>query len=104
VTASKYHAVKVRDPQFGSFDSKKEYRHWLDLVLMEQAGAISDLERQVPYELSVNGQRICRYVADFRFTRDGQVVVVDAKGVRTRDYVLKSKLMLAIHGIAIEEV
>lgn len=45
------------------------------------------------------------YVADFVYTiaETGENVVEDSKGVRTKDYIIKRKLMLAVHGIRIKE-
>jgi hypothetical protein len=48
-----------------TFDSQKEARHWQLLKLLEGAGAIAGLQRQVPYRLEVNGLRVCTYRADF---------------------------------------
>jgi hypothetical protein len=111
----------------GKFDSKKEYQRWLELKVLERAGHIRDLRRQVSYELipaqyesfqrfsKRNGDplkdgRKCiekrvTYVADFVYhdnilKRD---VVEDTKGFRTDDYVIKRKLMLWVHGIRIYE-
>ena len=44
------------------------------------------------------------YIADFVYYRDGEYVVEDAKGVRTKEYIIKRKLMLYVHGIKIKEV
>jgi hypothetical protein len=107
-----------------TFDSKKE-RHWyFNLSALQKAGEISDLRLQVPYELipaiyeteekqlktKVKQvprcvQRAVRYVADFVYKdKDGNEVVVDAKGVRTKEYILKKKMMRAFLGITIKEV
>ena len=104
---NKYGAKKVTDPVTGEvFDSKKEYYRWCELKLMERAGKISDLQRQVKYELipKQNGERACTYVADFVYIdSDGNTVVEDTKGVRTDAYRIKRKLMLFVHGIKIKE-
>ena len=47
---SKYHAKKVKDGDL-VFDSRKEYRRWQELLLLEKAGVIKGLRRQVKYEL-----------------------------------------------------
>ena len=93
------------------FDSKKEYIRYRELALLEKAGQISDLKRQVKYELipsqRVNGkvvERACTYVADFVYTENGKTVVEDTKGFRTKDYIIKRKLLLYVHGIQIQEV
>lgn len=109
---SKYrNATTVIDGEV--FDSKKEAARWQELKLLERAHEISNLRRQVVYELlpnqySADGkkllERAVRYVADFVYEENGKTVVEDAKGVRTVAYILKRKLMLFIHGIRIKEV
>lgn len=51
-------------------------------------------------------ERACRYIADFVYTDNetGLTVVEDTKGVRTKEYIIKRKLMLAVHHIRIKEV
>lgn len=106
---SKYRSKKV---EYGGekFDSKRELQRWLELRLMLRAGQISDLRRQVPFELipkqkDPDGKavRAVSYVADFVYTQNGRQVVEDAKGARTRDYIIKRKLMLSVHGIWVRE-
>lgn len=106
---AKYHNRKVtRDGE--TFDSAKEYRRFCELRLLERAGAVTDLRRQVKFELipaqRIDGkvvERACSYVADFVYQENGQQVVEDAKGMRTQEYRLKRKLMLWVHGIRIRE-
>ncbi len=111
------------------FDSKREAKRYQELKLLEKCGAISDLKRQVVYELvptqreestrvytkgRKKGQTIVgkviekaiTYRADFTYidTATGKKVVEDAKGMRTKDYIMKRKLMLFFHGIKIQEV
>ena len=104
---NKYGAKKVTDPNTGEvFDSKKEYYRWCELHLLQRAGKIADLQRQVKYELipKQDGERACYYVADFVYKdADGNTVVEDTKGVRTDAYKIKRKLMLQVHGIRIKE-
>lgn len=81
------------------------------MLLLERAGAIQHLRRQVKYEL-IPSQRIagkvveraCSYVADFVYQQDGQTVVEDTKGFKTPEYIIKRKLMLWVHGIRIREI
>lgn len=71
-----------------------------------RAGKLSDLKRQVKYELIPKQvwERACTYVADFVYIdSDGNTVVEDTKGVRTDAYRIKKKLMLWVHGIRIKE-
>jgi hypothetical protein len=108
----KYHNKKVvRDGE--TFDSVKEYHHWIELCLMEKAGLISDLQRQVKYVLIPSQkegkktiERECSYKADFVYTDNetGETVVEDVKGMRTEVYKIKRKLMLWVHHIKIVEV
>ena len=93
------------------FDSAKEARRYGELVLLERAGQISDLKRQVRFELIPtqyeNGkcvERAVHYVADFVYKENWKEIVEDTKGVRTKDYIIKRKLMLYVHGIRIKEV
>ncbi|PWC97048.1 hypothetical protein TSO5_05720 [Azospirillum sp. TSO5] len=100
--ANKYGAKRTKVDGIW-FDSAAEARRWPVLKLEERAGLITRLERQVPYELVVNNQPICKWIADFRYVRDGETVVEDCKGARTRDFIIKSKLMKALYGIRILE-
>lgn len=119
----KYNAHKVTTA-FGKFDSSHEYNVFLNLLDKQERGLISDLHRQVEYELipaqyekvikhlkkrdkevEVCVEKKCSYYADFTFTDcDGKFHVLDAKGMKTDVYKLKKKLMLWRHGIKIEEV
>lgn len=104
------------------FDSKKEYRRWKELILLLKAGEISKLQRQVKYVLipaqrepDIRGprggirpgkliEREVAYIADFVYTDNaGQTVVEDCKGMRTKEYIIKRKLMLHEYGIRIKE-
>ena len=102
----KYNNTKIRvDGRL--FDSKAEAARWQELQLLERAGEITELERQVEYELipKQKGERAAKYIADFRYVdHEGKVVVEDTKGVRTPAYILKRKLMLRVHGIRVREV
>lgn len=88
------------------FDSKKEAARWGQLVLMERAGVIQGLRRQVPFVLidkSIHGRAI-KYVADFSYMQDGVEIVEDAKGYRTEVYKLKRRMMAERYGIIVKEV
>ena len=103
---AKYNNTKIRvDGRL--FDSKAEAARWQELCLLERAGEITELERQVEYELipKQKGERAVKYIADFRYVdHEGETVVEDTKGVRTPVYILKRKLLLWVHGIRIREV
>lgn len=88
-----------------AFDSRKEANRYAELKLLERCKAIEELQLQVPFELIPKqpGERACVYKADFVYRENGQLVVEDAKGVRTKDYIIKRKLMLYLHGIKIKE-
>jgi hypothetical protein len=91
------------------FDSAKEAKRYSELKVMLKAVEIGMLEMQVPFELKVEGNKVCRYVADFRYidSRTGELVVEDVKSDFTRKlptYRLKKKLMKQILGIIIKEV
>ena len=89
------------------FDSKAEAARWQELQLLERAGEVSGIERQVTYELIPKqpGERAVKYIADFRYkTKEGQTIVEDVKGFKTEVYKIKRKLMLHVHGIRVVEV
>lgn len=99
---SKYGNVKTEVNGL-RFDSILEARTWGKLQLLEKAGEIHDLQRQVPYDLVVNGTKVCRYVADYRWLdKNGMPHVGDAKGHITKDFRLKAKLFFALNGFEIE--
>lgn len=124
---NKYHAQKITvDGQ--TFDSKKEYGRWCELKLLERAGKISGLRRQVCFELIPaqyetverygktgrlpDGKKCVEhavnYVADFVYTENGKMVVEDVKGCKARNayyiYSLKRKMMRYIKGIVVREI
>lgn len=91
------------------FASKAELRRYGELKLMEKAKEITDLKVHPEYYLQVNGIQICRYVGDFAYWTNGEpgtrrYIVEDVKGVRTRTYSLKKKLMFACLQINVEEI
>lgn len=96
-----------------TFDSKLEARRYTELKLLEKAGEISDLKLQVEYALIPSQkqnnkvvERPVKYKADFVYTDNstGEIVVEDTKGMKTREYILKRKMMLYFYGIRIKEV
>ena len=87
------------------FDSRSEAVRWTVLKTMQAAKIISGLQRQVRYKLIVNGQLVTTYVADFVYTDlHGKQVVEDVKGVRTREFIMKAKLLKALHNISVVEI
>lgn len=133
MAANKFHAKKVKDPVTGYvFDSKKESIRWCELRIMESAGRITNLRRQVTFELIPTQREECtelykagpqkglpkpgavieqstRYVADFVYCDAfGNTVVEDTKGYKKGAaydlFVIKRKLMLWVHGIKVREI
>lgn len=123
----KYYNIKTRSSDGIVHDSGKEAHRWEQLLLMKKAGEIYNLRRQVRFELlpaqyhtverfSKTGQRLkeqklllerkVEYVADFVYTdtKTGETIVEDTEGVKTKDYIIKRKLMLAVCGIRVREV
>ena len=118
---SKYHSkMVIRDGE--KYDSVKEYKRHQELLLLQRSGVIQDLQRQVEFVLIpaqrepdavgvrggiIKGKTIeqkCCYIADFVYTENGKQIVEDTKGFKTKDYILKRKMMLYFHGIKIKEV
>ena len=121
-TARKYGNRKVRY-KGAVYDSRKEARRAAELALLEKAGKITDLQEQVKFELIPSqrepdtiGKRggikkgkvieqAVYYIADFVYTDEqGRRIVEDTKGFKTKDYIIKRKLMLYVHGIRITEI
>jgi transcriptional antiterminator len=106
------------------FDSRRERNRYIILSALQRAGEISDLRMQVTYELLPAiyemeekqlktkvkmvqrcAQRAVHYIADFVYKdKEGNEVVEDTKGMRTKEYLLKKKMMRALLGIQIKEV
>lgn len=113
---NKYHNRKGQTHDGYVHDSRKEAVRWMELKLLERGGAITDLKRQmkfvlIPTQYGTDGngkkkllERECSYVADFVYKENGKIVVEDTKGYRTKDYVIKRKLMLSVYGVRIKEV
>lgn len=79
------------------FASKAESRRYSELKALERAGVISHLELQPRFPQIVNGHHVCSYTGDFRFLENGKSVTEDVKGLKTAEYKLKRKLLLATH-------
>ncbi|MGL5681702.1 MAG: DUF1064 domain-containing protein [Marinifilaceae bacterium] len=101
---------KFNNTKVGNHASKKEHNRANELKFLEQQGIISNLREQVKYELvplqPLNkgySERSVTYVADFVYIREGVEIVEDTKGFRTREYVIKRKLMKYFHNIEIKE-
>lgn len=110
MTQSKYRNRKTTVDGV-TYDSAKEARRGAELRLLERAGKIQDLCAQVKYTLipaqKRDGkviERAVTYIADFVYKENGETVVEDAKGVRTKEYIIKRKLMLWEYGIQVREV
>lgn len=119
--ANKYGSRKITKDGM-TFDSLREYRRFCELRLLEKAGQITDLRRQVkfvlvpaqygPDSIGKRGgvkrgkliEREVSYVADFVYAEGEKQVVEDSKGFRTKDYIIKRKLMLWVHGIQVKEI
>ena len=124
---SKYKNKKVFLPDGTVFDSEKEYKRWCELRLLEKAGVIKNLQRQVPFVIFPTqyeevarfskktgkqlksktkvAEKVCLYYADFTYLENENLVVEDVKSEATRTelYKIKRKLLLERYGIKIKE-
>lgn len=90
-----------------TFDSKAEARRWGELRLLERAGQINGLERQVSIELApsvkyegeARAKPALRIVVDFAYMERGSRVLEDTKGMRTAVFQVKRHLLKAFHGL-----
>ncbi len=100
---SKYGNVKTKI-NGQTFDSKKEATRYIVLKSYQTQKKISGLKTQVPFKIEINGELVCKYVADFvYYDQNGKKIVEDTKGMKTAIYKLKKKLMKAVLGIEIVE-
>ncbi|MBR5227491.1 MAG: DUF1064 domain-containing protein [Clostridia bacterium] len=108
IGTNKYHNKKCKYNDI-TFDSKKERNFYIMFEKMQKNGQISDLKRQVEFELQpgfvFQGKKIrpIKYIADFTYIYKGKLHIVDTKGVRTDVYNLKKKMMM-YKGYEIEEL
>lgn len=125
---SKYGSIKVTTSDGITHDSQKEANRWCELKLLERAGKITDLSRQVAFELipaqyesvprvSKSGKQLkdkqvlieksVKYIADFVYREGGKLVVEDVKSPATakkESYIIKRKLMYWVYGIKVRQV
>ena len=110
--AHKYNARKTTIDGI-TFDSMAEARRYSELLLLERAGEIADLEMHPRFEIQPaftlpSGEKFAavRYEADFRYVdkRTGERIVEDVKGVETPVFKLKRKMMAHVHGISVQVV
>lgn len=120
VSTNKYGAAKMVIDGI-TFDSRKEARRYTELKLLERTGKIADLQMQVRFKLipaqyaqsaevytrgpkkGQHKQGKCieqpvSYVADFVYVENGRKIIEDTKGMRTKDYIIKRKLVRWIYG------
>lgn len=98
---NKYNARKTTVCGY-TFDSRREAEIYLDLLSRKQAGEVLRIGLQPQYTLlegftdnQGNRQKAITYTADFFVTfADGHSEVIEVKGMRTRDYLLRKKLFL----------
>jgi hypothetical protein len=97
---SKYHAKRI-DKYGRTWDSKKELKEYEQLLILQQAGEVKTIELQPQFELQPGfthagkRERAITYKADFKVTySDGRIEIIECKGFKTRDYVLRRKLLL----------
>lgn len=96
---NKYNARKVVIDGI-KFDSIGEGKRYQELKLQEHCGVISGLSLQPVFVLQdkfrINGkaERAIKYKADFKYMKDGDIVIEDFKGKKTDVYKLKRKLFL----------
>lgn len=118
----KYHNKPVEIGGEKKFDSQGEYLRWVVLKAKQDRGEITNLRRQVQFELlprqplleprinkkgrTERVEAAVSYYADFVYEQDGKTVVEDVKSeaTRTSTYVIKRKLMLLLHKIQVKEI
>jgi hypothetical protein len=107
---NKYHNEKIVYNGI-KFDSKREKNFYIKLKLLESYNMITELKRQVKYEIQpsyeINGKKVraITYIADFTYKdKKGKKHIVDVKGMKTEVYKLKKKIFEYRYNLEIEEV
>lgn len=96
----KFNAIKT-DVDGIKFDSKKEAKYYQELKLKKLAGEIIFFLRQVPFHLPGG----VTYRVDFQeFRADGSVHFIDVKGMKTKDFIMKKKMVEDLYPVEIEIV
>lgn len=96
---SKYKAYKTTVDDI-VFDSALEAKRYKQLKLLEDVGTIKNLMLQPKFNLmdsfKYDGKtiRAIIYIADFMYEEDDKKIVEDVKGIRTKEYIIKSKLFI----------
>ena len=99
LTPSKYHNQRTEVDGI-TFDSKREARFYQRLKEQRLGGLVLFWLRQVPFHLPGG----VKYLVDFEvFMADGAVRFIDVKGVRTKEYRLKKRLVESLYPVMIEE-
>jgi len=110
--ATRYRAVGTRDTDGTFFHSKGELRRWEELKMLEKAGEIVSLQRQVHYMLHVPGcsggfVTVGKFTPDFKFIeRSGEVVIEDFKSpasAKDEAYRLRKRMFEAEYGLQVRE-
>ena len=101
-TRNKYGAKKTQVGEV-TFDSKKEAQRYMELQLLERAGEITDLRRQVKIDLMGQHRplytrtgRKMKYTADFAYVENGVEVIEESKGHWTRDFEVRYAVAIAM--------
>ena len=101
--AGRYKNVKRTTLDGIKFDSLAEASRYSQLLIMQRAGAISELELQVKFPITIGGVSVIydsgrhmTYIADFVYIEDGKCIVEDVKGHITDVYKIKKALMKAM--------
>lgn len=83
------------------FPSKKEANYYRQLQMAQKAGIVLFFLRQVPFSLPGG----VTYRCDFQvFYVSGEVYFIDVKGMKTKEYIAKKKMVEALYPVTIREV
>ena len=76
------------------------------MLIPAQRAFTNEIDKKGNFKKGKLLERECAYIADFVYfdSQSGQITVEDTKGFKTKDYIIKRKLMLWVHGIRIQEI
>lgn len=85
-SGNRYGRVKIFEADNMKWRSKWEYECYVQLKKLEKFDVIQNLETQIPYVFEHNNIRIGKFIADFRFEKNGKLYVADSKSIQTKKH------------------
>lgn len=93
---NKFHNKKIKVDGV-VYDSTKEYERHCYLQLLEKSKDICNLRfHDKKDQITLIDDPVVRYIPDFCYDEDGKHIVEDFKGVQTKEFILKKKMIISM--------